>query len=186
MKTCFVCNKSYHLDDFHKAPNSKDGRKNKCKFCCRAHYKKYRVSKRDWTNARKKEYYESNKFEIITRQIERRKRQYVVDKIAHEVEKARSRLRKKISCRSVVYSPEFGINGVELVNHLHSTFESNYGIPREFINCFDIEVDHIKPFCSAGTIKEVKKLNHFSNLQYLMKCDNISKGIKEREIFKRK
>jgi hypothetical protein len=39
-----------------------------------------------------------------------------------------------------------------------------------------IEIDHIIPMCIAKTEEEVIKLNHYSNLQWLLQKDNREKS----------
>ena len=69
--------------------------------------------------------------------------------------------------------PQFG-----LIHHLHSTFEFNYGLPRECIKLSDVEIDHIIPLSTAKTVEDARRLNHYTNLQLLFKEDNQAKGTK--------
>lgn len=62
-----------------------------------------------------------------------------------------------------------------LKNYLESTFEENYGLPRNWISSFSCHIDHIIPLSSAKSIEDVYKLYHYTNLQYLLSHDNISK-----------
>jgi hypothetical protein len=63
----------------------------------------------------------------------------------------------------------------KLKKHLEDSFEANYGIPREYIGSFKVHIDHIIPASSATTKEEVYKLNHYTNLQYLLAKDNMNK-----------
>jgi hypothetical protein len=57
---------------------------------------------------------------------------------------------------------------------LELTFVENYGIDIE--PDFEVHVDHKIPLCTAKTEEEVLKLCHWSTLQYLLACDNLSKN----------
>jgi hypothetical protein len=61
-----------------------------------------------------------------------------------------------------------------LKNHLDYTFWLNYGrypTPED-----KLHIDHVVPVSKATTEDELLKLNHYSNLQYLLASDNISKS----------
>jgi len=53
MKTCFKCNNTYKLSDFHKHSGMKDGHLNKCKFCVKKDVDVWREANPD---CRKKEH----------------------------------------------------------------------------------------------------------------------------------
>ena len=71
-----------------------------------------------------------------------------------------------------------GCTWQELKIHLDSTFEANYGMPREYITEFNLHIDHIIPVSFAKTKEELEKMNHYTNLQYLTAEDNLSKSTK--------
>ena len=64
----------------------------------------------------------------------------------------------------------------ELLEHLTKTFENRY--KRQITKEDKVHIDHIKPLCTAKTEEELLKLNHFSNLQWLLAKDNLKKGSK--------
>jgi len=105
------------------------------------------------------------------------------DKVAHLKQVLRSHIRRVLrgyrvytnKCR--LYSIT-GLDSNSLVRHLYSTFEMTYGIPRGWINLKDVEIDHIIPLHTAKTMEDVKRLNHHTNLQLLLKEDNVSKGMR--------
>lgn len=57
MKTCYVCNQSKPLEDFHKRSNSKDGRQNKCKVCGIAQMQ-------EWKKSHSEQYKEVNRSRV--------------------------------------------------------------------------------------------------------------------------
>jgi hypothetical protein len=62
----------------------------------------------------------------------------------------------------------------DLMKHLEKTFITNYGrLPTIQDN---IHIDHIKPCSSASSEEDLIKLQHFSNLQWLLAKDNLRKG----------
>lgn len=64
----------------------------------------------------------------------------------------------------------------EFIKHLYNSFLNNYGIKYNENN--KVNIDHIIPLKEAKTIEEVKKLNHYTNLQLLKEKDNQLKGSK--------
>lgn len=71
-----------------------------------------------------------------------------------------------------------GCSFEKLHTHLKQTFELNYGIPFNHIDAKLLHIDHITPMSESSTEKEVLKLNHYRNLQYLFSWDNLEKGNK--------
>lgn len=76
-----------------------------------------------------------------------------------------------------------GMSWQTLYKYLQDTFEANYGMPREWMESFNYHIDHIIPLSSAGSAKELYKLNHYTNLQILLAEDNLSKGAKNESKF---
>jgi len=72
-----------------------------------------------------------------------------------------------------------GCDWETLWKHLGDTFESNYGMPREWLTGFNYEIDHVEPMAKAETADEVIRRSHYTNLQILLTEDNRSK--KDRE-----
>jgi hypothetical protein len=69
-----------------------------------------------------------------------------------------------------------------LKDYLNNTFIENYGINIEDA-LEKIHIDHIVPLSSANNIEDVIKLNHYTNLQYLYRSDNLLKSDRENEKF---
>ena len=64
----------------------------------------------------------------------------------------------------------------ELVNHLISTYESNYNEKWNWDFVKNVHIDHIKPLATAKTEEDVIELCHYKNLQLLKAEDNLRKG----------
>ena len=79
-----------------------------------------------------------------------------------------------ISCNTI--KDIIGCSPDELRVHLENTFIKNYG--RQYNELYIIHIDHIIPLCSAKTIDDINELNHYTNLQYLLSKDNLSKSCK--------
>ena len=63
-----------------------------------------------------------------------------------------------------------GMRGEELYQHLLSGFFDVYGrLPTQDDQ---LDIDHIVPLITAKTEEEVLKLNHYTNLRFLLKHDN--------------
>lgn len=77
-----------------------------------------------------------------------------------------------------------GCSYEELFAHLKQTFFANYD--REINENDKLHIDHIIPVSSTKTEEEFLKLNHFSNLQYLLATDNLKKSNKLNFILNRK
>jgi len=70
-----------------------------------------------------------------------------------------------------------GIDFESFYIHLLQTFVYNYG--RSYNPEIDVvHIDHIVPISTATNEEEVIKLNHYTNLQWLLATDNLKKGDK--------
>ena len=66
----------------------------------------------------------------------------------------------------------------ELQKHLEKTWEKNY---RTKYKGEEVHIDHIIPLASGNTPQEIIELCHWTNLQYLLPSDNLSKNDKMPE-----
>lgn len=66
-----------------------------------------------------------------------------------------------------------GCDDVEFMNHLVDSCVRRYGI---YDPNADYHIDHIHPVSTAKTIDDVRRLNHYTNLQLLTPLDNLQKG----------
>ena len=194
-KTCRTCQKTKSTSEFGRVTSSKDGLNAVCKDCRIKEGKTYRESNKEAISRRWKLRYRldpSKKKEQSKRyldsggRVNRRKRakqRYKTDPVYRLTVLITSKLRDILAGRreyvgKSMIPPIVGLTGPELVNYLWSTFELNYGIPRSWVKRSDVEIDHIIPKHTANTIEDVKKLNHYTNLQLLFKEDNVSKRSK--------
>lgn len=151
--------------------------------------KEYYLNNKEYYKEKHKEYFQKNK-EILYKKIKEwkthnpekvkinNKKDYL-RRINNPVEyfkiESRTKIgdcfydRKKVKIEEVV-----GCNKEKLTQHLLKTFRDNYGYDWDFIE--KVNIDHKIPLYVASTIEEVKKLNHYSNLQLLKKIDNLRKG----------
>lgn len=191
-KVCSGCSKLKPLVDFHKHAASSDGHRYRCKECRRVEHsinpapaiararKSYELNKEDKIQYAR-DYYKSNREKAIKQTSEYKSNKRRVSPVFNLKCNIARRLRlnlnrtKTYTEKSMMYGIT-GINGEAMRNYLHSTFESNYGMPREWITNFKVEIDHIIPLSTAKTIEDVKRLNHYTNLQLLFKEDNQAKG----------
>lgn len=193
-KTCTKCGETKSLDLFYKYTQRRDGRRSACKVCeakrdaisynkdIKESRKKARDSKRRNTETSKK-YRENNrkKRRAVSRVWEREK--YQNDPVFATRHKVKSRMRIAIrriqdGKKSRASADIIGCTWKELWDHLCNTFEANYGMPREWLPSFNYDIDHIIPLATSTTEEEVIKLNHYSNLQILLREDNLDKSDK--------
>lgn len=197
-KTCSTCKLDKPRSAFYK--DTRKGIKNdlraSCKECTSRSGIAYNERNREHQRARYRAFYQKNSDRILSAN-----KQFTIDnKDWHREYNARRnrdkrrsdpayRLRCNLSgvLRSIVRGLDnsgtknglveiIGKKGSDLRNYLHSTFEATYGMPREWINLKEVEIDHIIPLSTAKTIEDVKRLNHYTNLQLLFKEDNRDKG----------
>lgn len=197
-KICSTCKLEKTRSEFYK--DTRVGIKNdlraSCKECTSKSGIKYNEKNREAQRAWYRDYYQENKEEVSTKNREfrlnnkdwnrsyqaeyireRRKKDPVFHFRSKVIQTIRSILKGNIhSGTKNRHIDIIGLAGQDLISYLHSTFEANYGIAREHINLKDVEIDHIIPLSTAKTIEDVKRLNHYTNLQLLFKEDNQTKG----------
>lgn len=149
----------------------------------RAKIKEYGRKNKDKASERSRRSYERNRDEILIRNRETSKQRCLRDPVYKFRLGIAKQLREALSGRTIYTEKSrmygiTGLTGVELINHLWSTFEKNYGIPRNWVTRDQVHIDHVVPKSRAKTIEEVKKLNHYTNLQLLFKEDNEKKHTK--------
>jgi hypothetical protein len=139
--------------------------------------KKYRDSRKEIIAQKKKDYYIKNKEVINNKKYLIKKERIRTDsffKFKNNVSALisvsfRNGEWKKNSKTSEI----LGCSYEELKDHLDETFFKNYG--RVYNKEDKIHIDHIKPVSLAKNEHDFLKLNHFSNLQYLLAVDNLRK-----------
>lgn len=183
-KQCTGCNGHKSLDKFPIDSRTKEGLRANCKECKNSGSKKYRKKNKLRLKEYHKSYYVENSGKIKDRTRDYKNR-YQTNRLANDpVYKLRKYISNQLRTAYVgkVYSEKSRLYSItklghsELINHLHETFELNYGIPRDWIDLKEVQIDHIIPMSSAKDEDEVRKLNHYTNLQLLFKEDNQAKG----------
>ena len=199
MKQCRLCLNEFSLDNFHSCKTSKDSRRSECKTCRNTY--RNTIRDREKTRKQAKEYRLKNLQKIKEYKKNYKQREAELAKIRYQknIEKIRVQrneynknrrksdplfnLSFKIRCLISTYirdkgyskksktSQILGCTFSELDVHLKNTFYVNYGVELNE-ELHDVEIDHIIPMATAKSEEEVLKLNHYTNLQYLLKIDN--------------
>ncbi len=191
MKKCKDCNKTKPLIKYPKNKLMKDGHSNQCKSCRNIYRLEYR--KRSDVILKRTAYIKTP--EYITKQKIYEARPEVKAKInKRRVDRRNSDPLNKIihNTRCLIIncfkdkgwlktSKTYKILGCDYLTffeHLKATFVNNYNIPWDdkYLNLLNL--DHIVPLAAAVSEKELIKLNHHSNFQYLWESHNIEKSDK--------
>ena len=194
-KTCTKCGKVKLMSEFHK---KLDKRASSCKDCISIDKKSYQVTNKEAISKRRKlsrlsnleerrkqdkETYLKNRSVILKRNTKRCIIRYNTDPV-YKLRKNISKQIRMVLTGYRVYTTKARmyeiteLTGEELKDHLWSTFEARYSKTKDQVLLEDIHVDHIIPLITAKTEGDIIRLNHYTNLQLLLKEDNIEKGIK--------
>lgn len=202
MKKCTKCLEYKDLNMFHKEKCSSDGHRSDCKVCKNSYRNSVRDKEKSRKQATEwrlnnLERVKDNKRKYKAREAELAKvrRLKNLDKIRKQTNEYAKNRRKNDKVYSLAFkmrcvianhlrvkgynkksktSQILGCAFEELKSHLESTFYVNYGVEFSQEN-YEVEVDHIVPISTAKTEEDVLKLNHYTNLQYLLKVDNRNK-----------
>jgi hypothetical protein len=183
-KNCRVCKIEKEQLAFKKSKYYKSGYSTICKECSNAERRLY--SKRPEVKERKKAYLATEKGKQSRKKtIVKYYRTKVKNRLKSD-ENFRIAYNLRTSIAHVTKQKGFykksklkyilGCDLNFLKNHLKQTFVKNYG--REITEFDCVEIDHVIPISSAQTVEELYKLNHFSNLQFLLRSDNRKKSAK--------
>lgn len=198
-KKCSDCKDWKLLENFSKNKSMQDGLCNTCKGCDKIRRElfkqcnpqkikdrslKYIAENQEVLKQKKKNYYQKNRVRIIQENLSKRNCRFINDplfKLSHNIRSLinisfRNRNWKKDSKTQVIV----GCNFEFLKKHLIDTFIQNYG--REIQDVDEIHIDHIIPVSNAKDRESLVRLNHFSNLQYLLAEDNLKKSNKLIEV----
>lgn len=182
-KICSTCNKSKPKSEFYKNTKASDNLRPNCKECHIKTSTSYYNRNRKEMRMKQAEYSRNNKKSINKRKLETERVRRLDDPLFRLNKSIKCQLRQALTGARLYGNLSrlniiAGISSLNLVNYLHSTFEENYGMPRAWINLKEVEIDHIIPISTAKTEENVKRLNHYTNLQLLFKEDNQAKGTK--------
>ena len=183
-KNCRVCKIEKEQLAFKKSKYYKSGYSTICKDChnlqSRAH------SKTEKGNLAKKNYLSSEKGRIIRKttcarhyqsRTKNRLKNDSLFKLMHNIRiNIRDTFKRKKFYKKNKTKRILGCSIEELKNHLEATFKNNYN--RDKVESDIVEIDHIIPISSAKNEIELFNLNHYSNLQLLLRTDNRKKSAK--------
>ena len=194
MKVCSKCKESKQLQEFNRDRNRKDGYRSECKLCQKSALQAYYKQNKSKVRKRTDNWYSSNRQKVADyKKVYTQENRDRLTKYQSNYNKSRSLIdpQFKLICaiRNLVCttirnqgfskrSKTYKILGCEfwfLQVHLEYTFYLNYGI--EYTGQ-DVHIDHIIPISSAKTEEQALRLNHWSNLQYLLPKDNLTKSNK--------
>lgn len=202
MKRCTKCLEYKDLSMFHKQKCGSGGRRGDCKICrnnyrnsirdkekARKQSKEWRLNNLERVKENKKKYKAreselakvrrlKNLDRIRKRDNEYAKSKRKVDKVFNLAFKMRCVIANHLRVRGYTKRSKtyeiIGCSFNDLVLHLENTFYVNYGVELNR-GLYEVEVDHIIPMTTAKSEEDVIKLNHYTNLQYLLKVDNRNK-----------
>lgn len=198
-KTCSRCKTSKTLDSFQKFKRGKYGLKSECKDCTKirsaAYYEanKDRILKRhkiyrDSTAPQRREaeskYYKNNKRKVLDYKRDRAKSRYHSDPL-YRLQCILSKSIRQALTGPRTYQPGsyihdiIGLSAPNLKEYLLQTFRLRYGEEAPNDNS-KVEIDHIIPKSEAKDEDGVKSLNHYTNLQLLLKEDHLEKRVKRK------
>lgn len=193
MKKCNKCNIEKPLTKFYKNKNSKDGVAYKCKSCSKSMMKDYWEDNpnymKEWRNKNTthvKEYYKSwrnqNQISIHTKELTYQQQRRKTDPLFRLSKLIRVHVNRflngyKHKKTQDVVGCSFDELYVHLLLTLPITHRFNY-----IHNPKLYEVDHIIPLSWAQDEESIYELNHYSNLQLLLKEENRRKSNKPLEL----
>lgn len=175
-KWCNNCQKQLKIHNFIEDIKNPDGLSYFCKTCLsrlNRIKKNQEKDKKFKTICKIKENYKLYRDKCNNRKKDRIKR----DPIFRLITSIRSRLlsySKQLGCEKISKIASIvGCSPSQLRGYLIKTAVKNYG---SWFPLIKYQIDHIIPLSMAKNEDEVYKLNHYTNLQYLKRKDNIRKG----------
>ena len=173
MKQCSKCNEVKELTEFHKRSDAKDGYWTQCKMCRSQKRKEYYLNNKESALEYKRNYYRTNKSQIIASQSKRKKQRRVTDPVFKLKENIRSRMHDALrgNNKSASTIELLGCTPEHARFHIESQFT-------EGMTWDNIHIDHIQP-CASFDLEdpnEQRKCFHYTNLQPLLAEDNLRKS----------
>lgn len=183
-KNCRICKLEKDQSLFKKSKQYKSGFSTICKQCHNAKNRKYSNSesgiacKKEYLNTKNgKEARKKASKNYYLKVVKQKKQKDALFKLTHNLRSSLARIfkHKKFNKNNSLYNI-LGCTIENLKSHLENSFYSNY---KRHINELDIvEIDHIIPIKTAISVEDLYKLNHYTNLQYLLRADNRKKSCK--------
>lgn len=184
IKFCKTCAIEKNIVDFTLNKRSPDGYSRFCKNCATNKFNKYYAIKQIEIKQKQTNYYHKvikvTKYEQYKERCRLKQQNRLKTDVTYKLKRnLRNRLyyalRNKVWKKNTKFSTYIGLeNHEDLKIYLESKFLKgmtweNYG---------EWEIDHIIPLDSAKTAEELFKLCHYTNLQPLLKKDNLIKSNK--------
>lgn len=192
-KICTKCNQTKSVDDFYKISKKTCERMGQCISCRKDNVNKWRNNNKDkyldymhkWRSLNQDKYKAINKSHSIKWDLEnpeyrkkKAKKRRSIDLLYRLSSNVRvligNSFRRKKWGKNSSSQAILGCSYEELKIHLEWTFEKRYG--RSCTEQDSLHIDHVIPLCRAKTREEMIKLNHYTNLQWLLASDNLKKG----------
>ena len=173
LKRCIKCEVLKSLDQFTSRKDSKDGKRNKCKFCVNEYNSKsyQKKVKKEYS----KEYYLKNKDRLIKEISLYSKKKKENDSLYKLRCVISHRIRQSIKTK-----------GYTKKTKTYNILKCEYDFFIEFLNGVasngyqygfgNLNLDHVIPISLAETEDELLLLNHYSNFQLLTADENLTKG----------
>jgi hypothetical protein len=194
MKTCKLCKQLKDNSEFSPHSGFADGLQNRCKQCRNKKQKdaykadpvknkersrNFYARNKEKVDARIKTYISANKEKIRERRRVRKSERYDNDPLYRLKLVISNRIRKSIQRRDQIKKTKatdiLGCSVEQLYEHLKASAIKRYG---KFFPRRRYDIDHIIPISLARTEDDLIKMNHYSNLQYLLPKDNLLKSNK--------
>lgn len=194
MKTCKLCKQLKASSEFSPHSRFADGLQSRCKSCRNSKQKEayladsakskersrtFYVNNKEKVDSRNRRYIAANKEKIREQRRARKLERYKSDPLHRLKLVISNRIRKSIQRRGQVKSTKataiLGCTIEQLYEHLKISAINRYG---KFFPQRRYDIDHIVPVSLAKTEEDLIRLNHYSNLQYLLPRDNLLKSNK--------
>lgn len=172
MLNCSSCKVEKEEAEFAKDPSRNRGYYYWCKTC------KSSRSNKQKAKARNVKWLANNKERKRKQNVEyakRRRQRDLVFRFRHNISVSIRGSFKEFGQVKAESTPKIvGLNSRDFHIHLIESFKSRYGYYPEITA--DVHIDHVIPLSTAQTIEDIKRLNHYTNLQLLTAIDNLKKS----------
>lgn len=192
MKICRLCKQLKDSSEFSPHNRFADGLQSRCKPCRNKKQKEaykanpaknkersrvFYIRNKEKVDAKIRAYIFANKDKVRERKRIRKLERYKSDPLHRLKLVVSNRIRKSIQRRNQIKKTKatdiLGCSIEQLYAHLKTSAIKRYG---KFFPQRRYDIDHIVPISLAKTEEELIKLNHYTNLQYLLPRDNLKKS----------
>lgn len=177
---CRICHEFKSWGAFHKDSRYASGRSTRCKECRKKYDHNWYAKDPEYIIEYRKHYYRNNKATCRKRARDYERLHMQTDPTFRFAKLLRGRMRMAFRKRTKTGSAvaALGCSVDEAMQHISSQFEDGMSWDNWGVNGWHI--DHIKPLSSfdLSDPEQLKVACHYTNLQPLWACDNMSKGAK--------